>query len=102
LHLAISEGRPLFADDIRAWQFGPVVPDIDSESKGYGAGAIPAPEDFDSVKFEETTRELLDEVATVYGQFSASRLMNMTHAEPPWKLTGTDEVISRELMRDYF
>ncbi len=102
LYLALHEGRPLFDDEVRAWQFGPAVPGVFHEYKQHGAGAIPAPDSFDPAKYSEEIRDLLDEVAAVYGQFSASRLMEMTHSEPPWKLTGLDGVISHELMRDYF
>lgn len=101
-HLAIT-GRPLFDDPIQAWEYGPVVPSIYRAYRDYRAQAIPRPEDgFDDSRFSKETRDILDEVATVYGQFSAVRLMQLTHAEPPWKGTERNEVISQKAMAEYF
>jgi uncharacterized phage-associated protein len=100
-HLA-TFGKPLFADKIKAWMHGPVVPDVYHEYKQYGAGAIPRPDDFDPGQFGSELRELLDEVFEVYGQYSATALRNFTHEEPPWRNTETDQEISHDLMRRYF
>jgi uncharacterized phage-associated protein len=47
-------------------------------------------------------RELLDEVNSVYGQFTASKLRDMTHQEPPWRDTPQSETISHEKMKEFF
>ena len=47
-------------------------------------------------------KEVLDEVASVYGQFSATRLMQLTHEEPPWRTTPINQVIDRAKMTAYF
>jgi uncharacterized phage-associated protein len=52
--------------------------------------------------YEENVSEFLDEVFTVYGQFSATKLRNMTHNEPPWLQTADNEVISHDLMKSFF
>jgi uncharacterized phage-associated protein len=52
--------------------------------------------------FGSQAEELLDEAYAVYGQFSAAGLRNMTHEEPPWKLTAQGGAISHDLMRDFF
>lgn len=97
--------RPLFKDNIYAWAHGPVVPDLYHQYKTYGDGPIPAPDDFDFSVYDGETRELLDEVAQVYGQFSAWKLRNMTHSEPPWndarrRMNGA--LISADSMKFYF
>jgi uncharacterized phage-associated protein len=81
--LALLE-RSLFPERIEAWQHGPVVPDLYHAYKGHGAGPIPVPQDLDFARYSEEERELLDEIANVYGQFSAWKLRNMTHEESPW------------------
>jgi uncharacterized phage-associated protein len=101
-HLALNDGRPLFDDPIEAWTHGPVVPSLYRRYKHHGSGAIPKPESFDPSKIDPSTREVLDEVATVYGQFSASKLWAMTHEEPPWKNAQIGDVISRESMTEFF
>lgn len=97
--------QPLFANEIRAWTHGPVVPDIYHAFKEYGSNAIPAPANFDANELSAEERELLDEVYNVYGQYSAWKLRNMTHAEPPWVdayKKSADSVITTAAMRDYF
>jgi uncharacterized phage-associated protein len=100
-HLAMK-GRALFDDDIRAWEHGPVVPTVWREYNRYAGRPIPRPVGFDPRAIDEETRSLLDEVASVYGQFSAWRLREMTHVEPPWKNTSSQGVISRAAMEAYF
>jgi uncharacterized phage-associated protein len=94
-------GEPLFPQEIRAWKHGPVVPELYHKYKGLGL-CLAAPEGIDFSKFDADARELMDEVYTVYGQFSAWKLRNMTHAEPPWQKTEQDEVIPHNVMADYF
>jgi uncharacterized phage-associated protein len=100
-HLAVR-GRALFDDDIRAWEHGPVVPSVWREYNGYRGKPIPRPVGFDPVTIDVDTRSLLDEVSSVYGQFSAWRLREMTHAEPPWKDSPSQAVISQAAMEAYF
>lgn len=100
-HLALH-GRPLFPDRIEAWEHGPVVPDLYHAYKGHGAEGIPIPVGFDPERLTGEQRSLLDEVWNVYGQFSAWKLRNMTHEEPPWKETPRGGEISHDSMRCYF
>jgi uncharacterized phage-associated protein len=100
-HLALFD-TPLFDEDIEAWAHGPVVPDLYHGFKQYGAGAIQPPTDLDLSLFSDETVELLDEVYSVFGQFSAWKLRNMTHEEPPWSEAGNSAVIPLDAMRTYF
>ncbi len=98
-------GRPLFPDRLEAWTHGPVVPSVYREYSYCGSGAIPEPSDFDLANYDEDTKSLLDEVYSVYGQYSAWKLANTTHQEPPWKdayRRGASTEISLDSMRDYF
>lgn len=103
-NLAIFD-EPLFDDKIYAWQYGPVVKTVYDEYKIKGAGGIVLEDDdFDikSVLKKKKQRDLLKEVNDIYGQFSAIKLMNMTHSEPPWKNTNMNEEISHKKLREYF
>ena len=99
-HLAVFDA-PLFNEEIVVWQHGPVVVDLYHRYKKYGSGSIP-PEEIDLEIFDQELRELLDEVYSAYGQFSASKLRALTHEEPPWKDTPLNASISHDLMRAYF
>ena len=100
-HLAIL-GQPLFDETISAWTHGPVVRPLWEKYREHGSQALPIPEEFDASKYDEDTREILDDVAFTYGQFSAWALRNLTHEEPPWKESSPDGPISLESMRKYF
>jgi len=82
-HLALT-GTPLFEDRIEAWMHGPVIPALYRTYKERGWQPIPRP----TTTLEEIdapTLGILDEVWDAYGQFSAKRLEEITHAEDPWK-----------------
>ena len=100
-HLAMH-GTPLFHDPIEAWAHGPAVPTLYRRFEGHGSGALPRADRGDYSDFDGPTRDLLDEVLQVYGQFSAWKLRDMTHEEPPWRLTPLNGVIAHELMASDF
>lgn len=95
-------GRPLFPEGIEAWTHGPVVPALYHEYKGHGSAAIPFPNGIELPNVDEETRELLDEVYAAYGQFSAWKLRDMTHSEPPWRETPAGQEIRHDDLSDYF
>lgn len=102
-HLAYF-GKPLFDDDIEAWQYGPVVPMIYNHFKSNGANGLePDGEIYDFSNQKE--KELFEEVFRVYGKYSAIGLMNMTHNEKPWKSAGVPsigKVISKDSLKSFF
>ena len=58
-----------------------------------------------TIELKKDEDELFFEIMEEYGQFSAIKLMNMTHNESPWKTvfnTSPQGVITFELLRDYF
>jgi len=93
---------PLFSDPIEAWEHGPVCPNLYHAFKKYQAGPIPINGDSYTDKLSGEDQRLIADVYGVYGQFSAWRLREMTHQEPPWRDTPLRRVISHEKMRDYF
>lgn len=99
-HLAFFD-TPLFDDDIFAWQYGPVVPSVYKEYKRYDAKAISLPEG-NIIRLTDDEETVFDNVYAEYGQFSAVALMNMSHAEIPWRTTEISQVINKEKIREYF
>ncbi len=94
----------MFESQIEAWRQGPVCYEIYYEYKNNGGNLIEAPKDFEPTSvFSQEQIEFLDEVYEVFGQFSAWKLINMTHDEPPWE---NNEFNGREIsvdeMADYF
>jgi len=99
-HLAVYDA-PLFPEAIKAWAHGPVVPQVYHQYKDFGAGPITV-ERVNLDDYSSEVRELLDEVHKVYGQFTAAKLRDMTHQEPPWRNTPQSEAISHESMSEFF
>ncbi|CAK0744041.1 putative prophage protein [uncultured Gammaproteobacteria bacterium] len=103
-HLAIF-GQRLFPDGIEAWEHGPVVQSAWVTFRQYGGSPIPPPIDLSIDVLSTEQRDLLNDVWNTYGQFSAWKLRNMTHEEPPWKETyqaGKNIPISDQALSRYF
>jgi len=94
--------KPLFTENIEAWTYGPVCPELYHKYKNYDSKALPIPDSIDFSKYNADTKDLLDEVYEVYGQYSAWKLMNLTHEEPPWRNTKQGAIISHDAMETYF
>lgn len=102
-HLAIFN-KPIFKDDIEAWMYGPVVPCVYDEFNSFGSSAIILSSDEKIIELKKDEEELFNEVYDIYSQFSAIKLMEMTHSETPWKNTtvGKGNIISKIDMKKYF
>ena len=99
-YLAVYD-KPLFEEQIEAWEYGPVVPEIYHSFKTSGADILPKPERTENLDYDAS--ELLSEVFAVYGQFAPWRLVELTHSEPPWKSAFKGSgIISGDSMRSYF
>jgi len=98
LHLAFFNS-PLFNKEIKAWTYGPVVPELYHMYKKHSSAGIPADESFDPNNIDEETQEYLDEIYEVFGQFSALRLKDLTHEDECWSDAHPGGIISLEAMR---
>lgn len=99
LHLAIYN-KPLFNETIEAWQYGPVIPDLYHRYKKYGMNGIPADKKFDTSLIDKKTKEFLDEIYQLLGQFSAFRLMELAHSDKCWIDAGINNEITLDSMRN--
>lgn len=99
-------GRPLFADSVEAWQYGPVIPKLYNKVKKFRSLPVEGPlskrEEFDSCE-----ESIMDQVVTVYKGYSGPALSRLTHAPgTPWYKTWNDHghysIISNDLIEDHF
>lgn len=100
-HLVLEEKR-MFEQDLVKWQYGPVVPDVYHDLKDYGSNVIVLDE---PISLEHLTEDELKTLTVVYeyfGQFSAIRLMNLTHNEIPWNSVEMGNVIPEAVMSEFF
>jgi len=98
-YLALYD-EPLFSEPIKAWKHGPVVPSVYHHFKEHSEFGLPRPKEIKALPRQ--VREVLDEVYKVYGQFSAWKLRNLTHREPPWAETAQSKTISHTSLQAYF
>lgn len=98
LHLALH-GTALFNENIEAWNYGPVVPELYHLYKHYGKEGIIPDDKFVESSIDPKTREFLDEVYDVFGQYSAVRLMEISHNDKCWSEAGIGNIISHEAMK---
>lgn len=102
-------GEPIFPDRIEAWTHGPVVRSLYSVYADHGNQPIPAPDE-GAVNLAGEDRAFVESVWEGYKRFSAVKLREMTHREPPWQRAWGDrepderceEEISQRDMRDFF
>jgi len=94
--------RPLFNDKIEAWEYGPVVPTIYREYREYGSSPIILEKDESSIRDEDKT--ILQNLWDSFGGYSASRLVDITHAHTPWKeaYTSSNKEISQKALSEYY
>ncbi len=97
--------KKFFEEPIEAWQYGPVVKEAYFHFKQFGPSSISLKEDEKIIDLTAPEAELFTEVMEEYGQFSAIKLMKMTHEELPWKKTFSENPqgeISYDLLKEYF
>ncbi len=94
-------GKALFNENLVAWDLGPVVPEVYNRYKNYGKNPIDEP--IAMPNFGDNDVEvILKDVHEDYGQYSAFKLVEMTHNETPWQETSKNNIISIDKMREYF
>lgn len=94
--------KNIFSENIEAWKYGPVIPSVYHEFKAKGNKSIVHTYD---INIDSDDEEILKEVWDIFGQYSASHLVDMTHSHAPWKeafAKGENTVITTKSMRDYY
>ncbi len=98
------ENTALFKGDIVHRQYGPVVADLASYFMANNQGAdpiknlIPA----DKIEFTKKDEALLESVYKRFGQFSAYKLVEISHMTTPWQETEEGEIISLSAIKKFF
>jgi uncharacterized phage-associated protein len=94
--------KPLFAEDISAWDYGPVVPEVYRKFKCNGSKPIIIEEDRSGLM--EKDKEIVKKIWDSFGGYSAGRLVDIVHSHTPWKeaFASYDKTISRKVLKDYY
>lgn len=103
-HIAIFD-TPLFEEKVVAWNYGPVVREVYHHFSKFQSGHIVLDADTEIISLNPNQEDLFNQVMKEYGQYSAIKLMDMTHEENPWKsvfFSNPNGEITVELLKEYF
>lgn len=98
-----STGKPLFNENLLAWDHGPVVRKLYDDYKHLGYFTI-AHEPFEDIEDKLKKREVktINDVWKTFGHLDGKFLEELTHQEDPWLYTAKNAVIEIEDIKDYF
>ena len=99
--------RPLSAQPVEAWKYGPVIPDVYRGLKRYGNKRVTVVQDFPSSDFDALEDDLIRQVFDVYSDFTGVQLSQLTHARGTpwhqvWHRMGRDSIIPDALIEEHF
>jgi uncharacterized phage-associated protein len=107
-HFLAATGKPLFDNPIKAWDLGPVVPEVYEKYKSFERSPIlsgrTAPQRTNIPElFSDEEYAILLDVAREYCKYTAAYLVKKTHeAGTPWAETTRNAVIDNGLIARYF
>ena len=101
----VWDDRPLFNEEFRAWENGPVCRELFNETRGmFQVTEMDEPKGCIE-NLSDSQKETIDIVLRDYGDKDAQWLSRLTHLEEPWKQArknGVDALITKESMAMYY
>ena len=79
-----NTGKPCFPEDIEAWDFGPVVPEVYHKYKVYGSLCIPYMDSGLIGRIAPDDQRRINGIVDKCTQYTASQLAEITHRQTPW------------------
>lgn len=102
----ITVGRPAFSEEIEAWDFGPVVPEVYQYFRMWGSSELPHFLAANAKsRIYKRDQEIMDEILMECAQYSASFLVDITHNQDPWHNAYEkycNNVITKKSIEEYF
>lgn len=102
----VTKNLPCFAEEIQAWDFGPVVPDVYYRYRMFGSANIPCIGKSRASRIvSPRDKEILDDIIDECSRYSASALVEITHNQTPWIEAyepGWNNEITTESIKRYF
>ena len=102
-------GHPLFPDEIHAWKFGPVVPNVYQEYSIFDSEVLEKPIDNIELDCSLEELELINWVIKEKSSLSIKTLNKITQLEDPWLIATNNGstirpglVIDKENIKKYF
>lgn len=101
--LAVT-GRACFADDLEAWDYGPVVPEVYRRYKIFGSTMIPPLDKTEQSNISIQDQQLIDSALEICAEQSTRRLVEISHNQDPWRnayVPGMNNVITQDAILRY-
>ena len=102
----VNTGKPCFSEEIEAWDFGPVVPEVYHEFKIFGSADIPRAVCMNADELIlKKDRKIINEMVDQCAHYTASALVEITHNQDPWVKAYEkycNNVIEKEDIQQYF
>lgn len=101
-------GRPLIKEEIAAWRYGPVVPDLYASVRKYKSNPVTDRLFKGKDELTDSESELIQAVYEAYKYYNGVQLSALTHAEEtPWYITwddgkGQNDYISNDLIENHY
>jgi uncharacterized phage-associated protein len=105
---------PMIREQVNAWQYGPVIPEIYHRFKAYGANDInfaDLPESKEADNFDKESRDILEEVVNAFAHYSGGQLSELSHRQgSPWHKVWFDSrgnevrgaIINNDLIKTHY
>lgn len=101
--------KPLFSNEVQAWKYGPVIPDLYHVTKRYGRRSVdPFVVDiYSESELSDNDKHFISLVWNTYKKNDGLELSSLTHQDgSPWSIVYEDSVfhkpISNEVIRNYY
>lgn len=103
-HHLQRHGTPLFQDDMKAWDWGPVVPDLYYYYSAYRRDPIfEVHASYSLDNFTDDELETLLDVQRKYGKVKTPRLVDISHVPGgPWDNTAHNGTIEKTAIKEAF
>jgi uncharacterized phage-associated protein len=100
----VLRDEPLFADELQAWKWGPVIPGVYKKYAAYGADPIILPLDGPATSLSKDIEKFLTEVVDFFCKHTAINLSRATHMESPWidAVHSSDNTISQLSLKHFY
>lgn len=100
-------GRPLIKNDVQAWTYGPVIPDLYRKIAKYRSNPVEYIDTTEDENLDEESLAIIDGVYKAFYKLSGPALSRITHKKgTPWSQTYAPgefgKTISNDIIQDYY
>lgn len=98
-------GRHLITDQVEAWRYGPVLPDLYHKIKHFRSNPVTTLDNDSHNHFDTEEKDIINQVYEIYGHLNGIQLSTLTHEkDSPWEKTwkSGNSIISNDLIENYY